>query len=234
MAPPDEAQGAIAPAPTAGDVATHPETSGNLDADNDLELAKTGAIVADQDLSMGTAKVQAMQLVWGQHGRLIIWLGLSMMLIVYQFDNVLLYNFRNYAASNFNNVAGLSTLGVVGSIVFAVAKPPIAKISNLGRAEAYIFCICCYLLGYILCASSSSFGVYAGGFVFANIGQTGVNILNDIIISDITSMRARGLGIALSFLPFLIVPWISAFMVENIVRPGGIGWRWGIGMPTLV
>ena len=229
MAPADEVQSAIAPAPAVGDPGTRSETASNVNAENDLELAKTGAIVADQDLSMGTAKVQAMQLVWGKHGRLIIWLGLSMMLIVFQFDNVLLYNFRNYASSNFNNLAGLSTLGVVGSIVFAVAKPPIAKISNLGRAESYIFCITCYLLGYILCASSSTFGVYAGGFVFANIGQTGVNILNDIIISDITSMRARGLGIALSFFPFLIVPWISAFMVENIVRPGGIGWRWGIG-----
>lgn len=148
-----------------------------------------------------------------------------------QFDNALLYNYRNYAASNFDNVAGLSTLAVVGAIVFAVAKPPIAKISNtIGRAEAYIFCIMCYLLGYILCASASSFGAYAGGFVFANIGQTGANILNDIIISDITSMRARGFGISISFFPFLITPWISAFIVEEVVLPGGIGWRWGIGI----
>lgn len=152
-----------------------------------------------------------------------------------QFDNALLYNYRNYAASAFNNVAGLSTLGVVGAIVFAVAKPPIAKISNtVGRAEAYIFCVMCYLLGYILCASSSSFGVYAGGFVFANIGQTGVNILNDIIISDITTMRARGFGISISFFPFLITPWISAFIVEDVVNPGGIGWRWGIGKAALL
>ena len=121
----------------------------------------------------------------------------------------------------------------MGNIVFAVAKPPIAKVSNtVGRAEAYTFCIMCYLLGYILCASSSTFGVYAGGFVFANIGQTGVNILNDIIISDITSMRARAFGISISFFPFLITPWISGFIVEGVVNPSGIGWRWGIGMST--
>ena len=143
-----------------------------------------------------------------------------------QFDNALLYNYRNYAASDFNNVAGLATLATAGNIVFAVFKPPIAKVSDVvGRGEAYVFCICCYLLGYILCALSTSFGAYAGGFVFANIGQTGANILNDIIITDISSMRWRGFAIAVSFTPFLVTPWISGFIVEHVVSPDGIGWR---------
>jgi MFS family permease len=81
-------------------------------------------------------------------------------------------DYRNYAASSFNNVAGLSTLAVVGNITFAVFKPPIAKLSTvIGRGESYVFCVSCYLLGYILCASAESFGAYAGGFIFANIGQ---------------------------------------------------------------
>ncbi|KIX01828.1 uncharacterized protein Z518_09555 [Rhinocladiella mackenziei CBS 650.93] len=203
--------------------------------DEDMEMAKVGAIVADSNIPSGAARAEAMQLIWGRHGRLIVWLGICMMLLVYQFDNALLYNYRNYAASNFNNVAGLGTLAVAGNIVFAVSKPPIAKISNvIGRAEAYVFCILCYLLGYILCASSSSFGVYAGGFIFANIGQTGVNILNDIIIADVTSMRSRAFAIAISFFPFLVTPWISAFIVEDVVEPGGIGWRWGIGMFAII
>lgn len=122
---------------------------------------------------------------------------------------------------------------MAGNIVFAVAKPPIAKISNVvGRAEAYSFCIGNYLLGYILCASANSFGVYAGGFIFANLGMTGANILNDIIIADITSMRSRAFAIGISFFPFLITPWVSGFIVQDVVGPGGIGWRWGIGLST--
>lgn len=127
-----------------------------------------------------------------------------------------MYNYRNYAVSFYNNVAGLSTLATAGNIIFAVFKPPIAKISNvIGRGksshkyagmgsdkstgETYIFCVSCYLLGYILCATSSSFGTYAGGFIFANIGQTGANIMNDVVISDISSMRWRGFAISASF-----------------------------------
>ena len=111
----------------------------------------------------------------------------------------MLYNYRNYAASYYNNVAGLSTLATAGNIIFAVFKPPIAKISNvIGRGETYIIVVVAYLLGYILCASSNSFGTYAGGFIFANIGQTGANIMNDIVISDISSMRWRGFAISAS------------------------------------
>ncbi|KIW17014.1 hypothetical protein PV08_04205 [Exophiala spinifera] len=205
-----------------------------LDQD-DLEMAKSTMIVADSTVTSGTARAEAMQLVWGTNGRCIVWLGICVMLIVYQFDHALLYNYRNYATSDFDNVAGLSTLAVAGNIVFAVAKPPIAKISNVvGRAEAYLFCIVCYLLGYILCASSSSFGVYAGGFIFANLGMTGANILNDIIIADVTSMRSRAFAIGISFFPFLITPWISGFIVQDVVGPGGIGWRWGIGMFAII
>lgn len=179
----------------------------------------------------GVARADTMQAVWGPHGRKILWGGLICMLLAYQFDHALLYNYRNYAASTFDNIAGLATLATAGNIVFAIFKPPIAKVSDvLGRGEAYVFCICCYLMGYILCASSINFGAYAGGFMFANVGQTGANILNDIIITDISSMRWRGFAIAISFTPFLVTPWISGFIVEDVVGPGGVGWRWGIGM----
>ncbi|KAK6379773.1 hypothetical protein LTS17_005846 [Exophiala oligosperma] len=192
-----------------------------LDHDDDLEMAKSTVIVTDSTVTSGTARAEAMQLVWGKNGS--------------QFDHALLYNYRNYATSEFNDVAGLSTLAVAGNIVFAVAKPPIAKISNVvGRAEAYSFCIGNYLLGYILCASANSFGVYAGGFIFANLGMTGANILNDIIIADITSMRSRAFAIGISFFPFLITPWVSGFIVQDVVGPGGIGWRWGIGMFAII
>jgi hypothetical protein len=49
-------------------------------------------------------------------------------------------------------------------------------------------------------------------------------------LSDITSARWRGFAIGLSYFPFLITPWVSAFIAESVVAENGIGWRWGIGM----
>ena len=77
-------------------------------------------------------------------------------------------------------------------------------------------------------ASAKSVNTYAAGFVFYNIGQSGTNIMNDIVISDITTARWRAFAIGLSFFPFLITPWVAAFIVDSVVA--GIGWRWGIGM----
>lgn len=146
-----------------------------------------------------------------------------------------MYNYVNYATSTFNNVAGISTIGVASNIIFAVVKPPIAKLSNvIGRGEVYAICVGFYALSYILRASCNSFGTYAGGTMFASVGQTGANMMNDVIISDISSMRWRALALSASFIPCFITPWISGFIVEDVVAVDGIGWSWGIGMFALI
>jgi MFS family permease len=143
------------------------------------------------------------------------------------------YIYQNYSASSFDKLSLVSTLGTASAIIFAVVKPPIAKLSNvIGRGETYIFTISCYIISYILMTSAKSINVYAAGIVFYSVGQSGTNIMNDIIISDISNARWRGLAIGSSFFPFLIIPWVSAFIIESVVN--GIGWRWGIGMLAIL
>jgi len=108
-------------------------------------------------------------------------------------------------------------------------KPPIAKISNvIGRGQTYVMTMCLYILSYILMASAKSLNTYAAGYIFYVMGQSGTNIMNDIIISDISNARWRGFAIGVSFTPFLVTPWISGFIADSVTN--GIGWRWGIGM----
>ncbi|KAI0702931.1 major facilitator superfamily domain-containing protein [Cerioporus squamosus] len=183
----------------------------------------------------GVAKVEAVQAVYGKYGKYFLWAGLAMMMIVFELDNSTVYTYQNYATSSFNQLSLLSTLSIAMTIISAVAKPPIAKISDvIGRGETYLFTIACYLLSYILCASSKTINVYAAGLVFYAIGQTGTQILDQIIFSDISSPRWRGLVLGLSYFPFLITPWVAAFIVESVTREGGIGWRWGIGMFAVI
>lgn len=112
-------------------------------------------------------------------------------------------------------------------------KPPIAKVSDVaGRIEIYIAVVAFYVVSYILCATAKSFEQYAGGYVVYSIGATGMQILNQIIVADITSARCRGLANSLVSLPFMIVPWMSAFIVDSALAT--IGWRWGIGMFAII
>ncbi|KAG0645909.1 MFS siderochrome iron transporter C [Hyphodiscus hymeniophilus] len=201
-------------------------------ADVDIELQKQAA---SPTVEAGVARVEAVQAVWGKHGRYFIIAGLAMMMIMYELDNSTVYIYQTYATSSFNEVSLLATLSTAGVIVFAVIKPPIAKLSNvIGRGETYVLTISCYILSYILCASAKTIHAYAAGYIIYCVGQSGTNIMNDIIISDITSARWRGLAIGASFFPFLIMPWISAFIVNSVVSPNGIGWQWGIGMMAIL
>lgn len=146
-----------------------------------------------------------------------------------ELDNSTVSIYNNYSASSFNALSKLATLNTAGAVLFAVMKPPIAKISNvLGRGQTYMITMCLYILSYILMASAKSLNTYAAGYVFYVMGQSGTNIMNDIVISDISSARWRGFAIGVSFTPFLVTPWISGFITESVVN--GIGWRWGIGM----
>lgn len=59
-----------------------------------------------------------------------------------------------------------------------------------------------------------------------------MQILNQIIVADITSSATRGLANGLINLPFMIIPWIAAFIVDSALTT--VGWRWGIGMFALI
>ncbi|TQN66381.1 MFS siderochrome iron transporter C, partial [Colletotrichum shisoi] len=186
----------------------------------------------------GVGKIEAAQSLWGRKGRWLVILGvvsLALVMIIYEIDNTTVSIYNNYATSSFSALSRLATLSTAAAIVFAVVKPLIAKLSNVvGRGEAYIVAMSFYVLGYVLMASSASFEAYAAGAISYAVGQSATNIMNDIIVADITTARWRGFAISFLFFPFLVTPWAAGFIVDDVVRPGGIGWRWGIGMYAIL
>lgn len=152
-----------------------------------------------------------------------------------EIDNTTVYIYRNYATSEMNQLSQLATLGTAGTIVFAIAKPPLAKLANvIGRGQTYLITITLYIISYIIMASATSFNAYAAGSILYSFGQSGTNLLNDIVVADITTARWRSMAIGLLFWPFLITPWTAAFIVNSVTAEGGIGWRWGIGMLAIL
>ncbi|OTB09809.1 hypothetical protein K445DRAFT_71545, partial [Daldinia sp. EC12] len=152
-----------------------------------------------------------------------------------EIDNSTVYIYRNYASSEFGELSRIAALSTAGTIIFAVAKPPIAKLSNvIGRGGTYLLAMSFYIVAYIVMSSAKTFNTYAAGSIFYSLGQSSTNLMNDIIIADLTTARYRAFGIALSFWPFLITPWIAAFIVDSVVAPTGIGWRWGIGILAII
>ncbi|KAK8078467.1 siderochrome-iron transporter [Apiospora saccharicola] len=181
---------------------------------------------SDTNVEAGVSAMAAAQAVWGKTGFRLVVLGLAMIMIIFT-----VYTYKNYSTSEFNQLSTLGTLNTSAVIVFAVVKPPIAKISNvIGRGYTLVFTVSCYVLSYILMASARTIGTYAGGFVLYNVGQSGTNVMTNVILADLFSPRWRAFAFGFSYFPFLITPWVAAFIVASVVAENGIGWRWGIGM----
>ncbi|KAK6063410.1 ENB1 protein [Seiridium cupressi] len=213
--------------PTAESNAAQPEGSIVDHDDTEKQIAAP--------VEQGVTTIEAAQAIWGKKGRWLVIIGIALIMIVYEIDNSTVYIYNNYSTSSFDSLSKLAALSTAGTIVFAIVKPPIAKLSNvLGRGQTYLITISFYILAYILMASASTFNTYAAGSIFYAVGQSGTNLLNDIVISDITTARWRGFAIGISFTPFLVTPWVAGFIVASVVSPSGIGWRWGIGMLAII
>lgn len=101
--------------------------------------------------------------------------------------------FLNYGVSySFGKHSLQATIGVVTAVFQAMSQPPIAKLADVfGRVPAYIGCVVLYVIGYIIVASSQSIVTYAVGNSIYILGITGLFLLQNIIISDISSLRNR-------------------------------------------
>jgi MFS family permease len=131
-------------------------------------------------------------------------------------DNTTIYTYYVYAQSNFNEVSQLAAVTTAGGIFFSVLKPLIAKLSDVvGRGELYPVCLLLYILGNALGAASPTYQAYAAAYILHIFAQTGVNTLNDILASDISTARQRGFAVQLQFLPYLFMPYVLIQTIPN-------------------
>lgn len=127
----------------------------------------------------------------------------------------------------------LATLSVATNIISAVAKPFIAKISdNTSRPYTYFLALMFYTVGYIVAASSQSISAYVTGESFVAVGGAGLDLINDVIVADLTPLEWRGFVSSLLSTPFIINTWFSGKIVDAISSRNQ--WRWGYGMFAII
>mgnify|MGYP002718901319 CR=1 FL=1 len=73
-----------------------------------------------------------------------------------------------------------------------MSQPLIAKLADVfGRNWAYLGCVVFFTVGYIVVACSQNIVTYAVGNSIYILGISGLFLLQNIIISDISSLRNR-------------------------------------------
>jgi MFS family permease len=127
----------------------------------------------------------------------------------------------------------LATLSIATSIISAVSKPFIAKISDItSRPYTYLLILGFYIIGYIIAATSKTVSAYVVGEVFVAIGGSGIDLTNDIIVADLTPLEWRGFASSMLSTPFIINTWFSGKTVNALEKRDQ--WRWGYGMFAII
>ncbi|KAI5994577.1 major facilitator superfamily domain-containing protein [Pisolithus orientalis] len=183
----------------------------------------------EEEAHVGVKKVEAALQVYGRYSRWVLFASLALASFVYALDSSTTPAYLTFATSSFGEHSLIGAITVVQSLIVAVGKPVIAKIADVSsRGTAYVTVLCFYALGYSVIASAPSVGVIAGGIILYAIGNTGLQLLTQIVIADITTLTWRGLVVSLASTPFIINafvgPNISSAVIEHL------GWRWGYGM----
>ncbi|KAG8678572.1 hypothetical protein FRC08_017660, partial [Ceratobasidium sp. 394] len=168
------------------------------------ELPQLDPIERDPDIEQnpGVARVEALHRHLSGPWRWMLYLSIASLAYVYSLDQNTTSNYLPYATSSFGKHSFIGTIGTAEGIITAVGKPCIAKISDLAsRPFAYIVVLIFYVIGYILVACAQTVYSVAGGMVLYTVGHTGLDLVTDIIIADITPLKWRGFATALPSAP---------------------------------
>ncbi|KAG8752254.1 hypothetical protein FRC14_007194 [Serendipita sp. 396] len=197
---------------------------------------ETDQVVIENREELGTGIAQASAKVWGKYSRWILYISLGLAAYVYSLDLQTTYFYTQFATSSFSTHSLLASIEVAAQIILAVAKPIIARISDLqSRPFAYFVVVISYVLGYILIASSKGVSQFAAGRVFQSLGSAGLQLLTQVIVADYTSLKYRGLVSALMNLPFIINAFVGSKVAASITDRNALnGWRWGYAMFSIL
>ncbi|KAF5327482.1 hypothetical protein D9619_005131 [Psilocybe cf. subviscida] len=192
-------------------------------------LARTASRTSDGSVPLGVVTVEASNKVYGTYSKWALFISLGLAAYIYSLDGTTTYTYLAYVTSSFERHAFIATIQVAQSIIVACGKPVIAKIADVGsRGTAYAFVLLFYVVGYIVIASANSVETVAGGIILYAIGYTGLQLLTQIIIADMTTLKWRGLVSGLISLPFVVNAFVGANISASILQRSG--WRWGYGM----
>lgn len=177
----------------------------------------------------GVKRVEATHKVFKKYSKWALFISLGLSAYVYSLDGTTTWYYLMFATSELDKHSYLATIGVVQMMIVACGKPIIAKISDVtSRAYAFLTVLIFYCLGYVIIASAPTVDAIAGGIIFYAVGYTGLQVLNSIIIADMTTLKWRGLISGLMSLPFVVNGFVSANIQVGILERSG--WRWGYGM----
>ncbi|KAF9895085.1 Siderophore transporter [Aspergillus nanangensis] len=183
--------------------------------------------------SPGVKRIEVISAQLTLVARIFLFFGVFLIAYVYGLDGMTRFTFQATATSYFEKHSLLSTINVLRSVIAAAAQPTMAKIADVfGRTEVVLLSVVFYTIGTVVEAAATDMPTFCGGAVLYQIGYTGMMLLVEVLVGDLTSLRSRLLFSYIPAAPFIINTWISGNVTSAVLANST--WQWGIGMWAII
>ncbi|KAK1965180.1 major facilitator superfamily transporter [Colletotrichum sublineola] len=215
--PPNDATAATDMGDTAAETKGLAATGGGDDDDAQGPRPSPGAADDDDDddEDSGRTKLET----------LLIMLSLCAALFLAALDVTIITTAVPTIAEEFNSNIGYIWIGSAYLLANAAFVPTWGKISDIwGRKPVLLLAVGVFWVGSLICGLATSMGMLIGARAIQGMGGGGIIVLVNICISDLFSMRQRGV-----YFGVLGMVWAVASAVGPVV--GGVftsevTWRW--------
>ncbi|CAE6471065.1 unnamed protein product [Rhizoctonia solani] len=181
----------------------------------------------------GVRKIAAISSSFDIKSKILLFFGVFLVAYAYGLDGQTRYTYQTYATNDYAQHSLLGTFNTVRAICAAAIQPPYARVADrFGRLELILFATTFYVFGTILVAASNGVQMFVTGQLFYQIGYTGLMLLIEVLIADLTGLKDRVLFSYIPALPFIINTWASGDLASTVLLHAG--WRWGIGMWCII
>lgn len=137
--------------------------------------------------------------------------------------------FQTRATASYNKHSLLSTINVVKSVAGAASQPVYARLSDVfGRLELTIVSILFYAMGTVIESQAYDIERFAAGGVFYQVGYSGIVLMLEVLVADLSTMNWRLLAMLVPTLPFLKITWFSGNVTDALNKHHS--WNYSIGI----
>ncbi|RYP72749.1 hypothetical protein DL769_004365 [Monosporascus sp. CRB-8-3] len=182
---------------------------------------------------LGVERISAISAAFTTPLKVVLFLGIFLVAYCYGLDATLRGTYQTYATDSYSQHSLLGTMNTVRAILAAAIQPPYARVADkFGRVELLLFATVFYIVGTAVAAGSKGVEAFTAGQLLYQIGYTGLMLLIEVLIADVTSLQNRVLFSFIPATPFLINAWVSGDIAQAAM--GSAGWRWGMGMWCII
>lgn len=147
----------------------------------------------------------------------------------YGLDGTLRYFFQTYATSSYNTHSLYATVNVIRAVVAAASQPTYARLSDkFGRLELFIVSVIFYAVGTVIESQAYDINRFAGGAVLYQIGYSGVMLILQVSLADMSTLNWRLFASFIPALPFIINTWVSGNVSDSLISKHS--WNYSIGI----